>query len=1117
MFAVASLPVHGAASCGESVGQVVSVENTVQVKPNDLERWDSAETNQRLCEGDTIRVGENSRTAVRLINDAVLRLDENTTMRLLNVAGAKQEQSFLEVLSGTLKSFIRKPRTMSVSTPYVNGSIEGTEFLVQVTNDKSSFLVLEGRILAQNDHGNVQLQSGEMAVAGAGEAPQKQIVVRPRDAVQWALHYPAVLMWQDQGFPADAEWSDAVKRSLEYYVAGDITNAFASIADTAGAASDPRFLTYRATLLLAVGRVQDALEDVERSLSLAPGSSDALALQAVIAVSQNDKEKALAAATQAISNNAKSASALIALSYAQQAAFDLDSARTSVENAVQLEPENALAWARLAELRSSFGLLDEALEAATKATAIEPRLSRTQTVLGFAHLTQVKTTLAKDAFTAAISLDQSDPLPRLGLGLAQIAEGDLQAGRGQIDVAVSLDPNQSIIRSYLGKAYFEEKRGPLDEQQYRIAMDLDPNDPTPWFYEAIGLQTTNRPVEALKSLKKAIELNDNRAVYRSRLLLDADLAARSASLARVFSDLGFQQLALVEGWKSVNTDPSNFSSHRFLADSYAARPRHEIARVSELLQSQLLQPLSMTPIQPRLGESDLFLVSAGGAGGLSFNEFNPLFQRSGINMQASGLVGGNDTRSGEAVISGVMNNIAFSVGAFHFETDGFRPNADQEDDIFNAFVQIELSPDTSLQAEYRYRDNEIGDLQLRFFPEEFFPAQRTPLEIHSFRLGARHTISPSSVLLGSLIYSDAEFGAFDRQPLFAPGFITFIGLDEPQEAISGEVQYLFRSARFNLTAGGGYLERDSTSDFLARTVLPPPDDVLAFPTEDTDLRQGTVYGYLNLKPIDTVTMTLGLSAEFSNGDSDAEDGDNEVNPKFGLMWNPLPRTLLRAAAFKTTKRPVISNQTLEPTQVAGFNQFYDDFNFTTSWRYGVALDQTFSTELYGGVEVSRRDQDVPASDQFGASIISKWQDDLARAYLFWTPHRWWGLKAEVEFENLERDLELTDGLQESDTLRVPLGVTFRHPSGLGAAVTATYFDQDGTFESIVTGALRNGTDEFWVADANLSFRLPKRYGFVSIGVSNIFDEEFRYFDTDFNNPSIRPDRVVFGSVTFAFP
>ena len=40
-------------------------------------------------------------------------------------------------------------------------------------------------------------------------------------------------------------------------------------------------------------------------------------------------------------------------------------------------------------------------------------------------------------------------------------------------------------------------------------------------------------MEALH-LQHAIELNDNRAVYRSRLLLDADLAARSASLGRIY-------------------------------------------------------------------------------------------------------------------------------------------------------------------------------------------------------------------------------------------------------------------------------------------------------------------------------------------------------------------------------------------------------------------------------------------------------------------------------------------------------------------------------------------------------------------------------------------------------
>jgi Flp pilus assembly protein TadD len=97
----------------------------------------------------------------------------------------------------------------------------------------------------------------------------------------------------------------------------------------------------------------------------------------------------------------------------------------------------------------------------------------------------------------------------LGLGLAKIRESGLHEGSREIEIAASLDPNNALVRSYLGKAYFEEKRAGLDEREYQTAKQLDPNDPTPWFYDAIAKQTTNRPVEALRDLQTAIALNDN--------------------------------------------------------------------------------------------------------------------------------------------------------------------------------------------------------------------------------------------------------------------------------------------------------------------------------------------------------------------------------------------------------------------------------------------------------------------------------------------------------------------------------------------------------------------------------------------------------------------------------
>ena len=47
---------------------------------------------------------------------------------------------------------------------------------------------------------------------------------------------------------------------------------------------------------------------------------------------------------------------------------------------------------------------------------------------------------------------------------------------------------------------------------------------------------------------------------------------------------------------------------------------------------------------------------------------------------------------------------------------------------------------------------------------------------------------------------------------------------------------------------------------------------------------------------------------------------------------------LRAAAFRTFRRLLIVDQTLEPSQIAGFNQFTDEFNQTSSWVKGVGLD-----------------------------------------------------------------------------------------------------------------------------------------------------------------------------------
>jgi tetratricopeptide (TPR) repeat protein len=1022
---------------------------------------------------------ERSRADLLLANDTTLRLDQTT--EIVFARPAEEKEFWLDVLLGGAYFMSRTPHRFKVETPFLNAGVEGTEFFFRVDKDKAFLTLFEGRLTAANDLGKVTLAGGQSVLAEARKPPILQIVARPRDAVQWTLFYPSV------------------------------------VSARPGAPPDWRL---HAESLLSVGRVDEARAEIEEALRGDPGNVDALALQSIIAVAQNEKESALELAKKAVDADPKSAAARIALSYAQQADFDLEGALSSLREAVKVEPENALARARLSELLLSFGYLDEALDEAKKAAAQTPDISRTQTVLGYAYLAQIKTRDSRAAFEKAIELDQADPLPRLGLGLAMIRDGDVAGGRAEIEIAASLDPNNSLIRSYLAKAYYEEKRDKHASSQFTMAKEFDPNDPTPFFYDAIRKQTLNRPVEALQDMQKAISLNDNRTVYRSRMLLDEDLAARSASLGRIYSDLGFQQLALLEGWKSVNTDPANYSAHRFLADSYASLPRHEIARVSELLQSQLLQPININPVQPSLAQSNLFILEGAGPSSPSFNEFNPLFQRNRFALQGSGVVGSNDTRGEEIVHSAVWNRFSYSLGQFHFETDGIRENNDQDRDIYNMFGQANLSHRTSILAEVRFTEVENGDLTLNFFPDDVLPRLRQDREGWSTRLGFHHALSPGTDVIGAITYQSFDLTDDDSIP---PVFS--LDKDTDEENVGGEIQFLHRSERFSIIGGGGYFRTDQEiSETTIITPPPPPPPIPPIPPivtpthQSTDLDHTNMYIYAQGQFPKNATWTLGASADFFRGQTVDRD---QVNPKVGVTWTPVPSTTLRAAVFRVLKRSLINNQTLEPTQVAGFNQFFDDPNGTTSWRYGIAIDRKITANLFGGAEYARRDLEVPFARVTGPTretLKVDWEEQEARAYLFLTPHPWVSLSIEYMFERFDRDEEFVAFIERVETHRVPIGMGLFHPCGLFGRLKGTYYDQEGNFQRKVVpapGTFNEGSDDFWVVDASVGYRLPKRYGIFTVEAKNLFNESFKYQETDPVSPTLQPERTVFFKITLA--
>jgi tetratricopeptide (TPR) repeat protein len=1017
-------------------------------------------------------------------------------MRLVDISEEEKERSFLDIIKGAFHSFSRKPKQLSINSPYINGSIEGTEFVFRVTDEQSEITVFEGTVVASNDQGETSLTMGESVVALQGQAPSKRILINPRDEVNWGLYYPRILFSGDQSI-------------------------------------DPQIVEI--ATLLESGRVDQARQKLEPLLSTGE-SGLAYALSSVINIALNQTGQALQDGTKAVELFLSPAS-LIALSYAQQSTLDLESARSSMQQANRDNPGNALVLARLAELNLMLGNISHAVELAEEAVSINDEVSNAQIVLGFTALALFDHEKAGTAFEKAILLDSANPLSHLGLGLSKINSGDLVVGRKDIEAAVALDSNDAVVRTYLGKSYFEEKRAPLDADQYAIAKQLDPNDPTAYLFDALRKHSENRPIEAVQDLQASIERNDNRAVYRGGNALDQDRAARGASLARIYDTLGFSKQGSSEASNSLAVDPANDSAHRFLSDSYRKIRRHEIARVSELLQAQMLQDINLNPVQPSVSATNLNIGS--GAGDVGLNEFTGLFESNDIQPVISLMSGSNDTRATEAVISGVHDSLSFSLGGFDYKTDGWRDNNAQDQQLGNLFVQWAASPKLNLQAEISSRESTEGDLAFNFDPNDFDPTLTKEREQDTQRIGLRYSPSPEADLLVSHISSDRSerqtYADVDAvfNPLLPPPCdpvnLPFLcvelvpgdfDINREDDGTQSEIQYIHKFGQVNLVAGLSESEVES----VINTATSNPTSIVAGTTE-LELSHSKTYLYSTFTLKQNIELTLGASKdEYESGSTD----ESVTNPKLGVIWKPDDRQTIRVAAFEVMKPALVNNRTLEPTQIAGFNQLFDDINATKTSRNGLGYDIKISHGLALGIELSERDMEEPVITNLGAGPVTIFEDreeSYHRVYAHWTPTNSIAVSAEAIYDRYEAEsgiITQDDNLPELvKTNSLPVSIKYFSPSGWYAGITTTFVDQEVQRDPFSSQA--SGEDSFHIVDLSIGYRLAKRRGAISLGVYNATDEQFMYQDDSYrefrDEPSIGPyfpERMVQIQASFVY-
>ena len=1103
----------------EGVATLYSSQGTVETQRLGNQNWEVTKTGASFVTGDKIRTRSNSRAGLKFTGGKLARLRQNS---VLTIEGPKEKKKGrLSLLSGVLYLFSRKTENFpEVDTPQVSAAIRGTEFVVSTNETSTEITVLNGAVRMENSAGAVDLGAGEQGNATATSAPKKVLVLKPDNAVQWALNYPVHLDARDcPALTSDRDFAGKDKLAEGYRAAGvgDFPRA-ASIAENLDPKAHPCNAVYEAGVALLAGEADRAtplLATFGEPLSTRLQSTVA-AHKAIIALTQNNSEAATNFATVALRLAPDSATVALAAAAVYQSQFNLDAARDTLESAVEANPDNGVLRARLAELLLGFEELHRATELAEKAVEDSSDDPYALTVLGYSHLNRYETQEAKRYFERAIAKDQLSALPYLGLGLAQIREGDLEGGRARLEEAVHLEPNVSTYRSYLGKAFFEEEDEDLAQEEFQRAIDLDPNDPTPFLYRAFNNLSKNRVISALDDVEDSIARNNNRQVYRSSLLVDQDLGVRTTSLGEIFNQLGFSQVAELEAIKSINRDYGNFSAHRLLGDTLEGDIFADAVFTQGII-SDLLAPVSFNVFQDLSG----FQSNA------SAGDYSALFDRPAHRTGIEGGYATEDTAaSAKFFQTGKTGDLGYYLGYNGNYASGRKSNGD-----YFRFNRFDLA--TNYQLDY---DNRVIFSSAYTSTDNGSELSGTELDDIEFSLGTHHRFGPSFEAVTRFEYFnrsarglDTDVFRFGQQEVVLDGmsqFFTDVTLLADQatveevEAYRYQAQAIYDSEWFSFVYGvdvydaNGDVDESSTLTSDSTGFLSGLDKQLRSNAYfDVQSYTGYLYNTVHLSKwadvnfgVDYTSVELpayDVIPPFANGDR----SESDLSPMIGVSLYPHENSILRAVYVERLGSSNVDDiGSLRPVLAGGFVQDYGDLPGADSETYAVGFDHRWPKQVYTGVEfVSRKigresilgtdsivldfDNLTETDEVIFESAREGSQADYLNAYFYTLLSD--EFAATLDYRGAQ--IDFADGAIRSETDRVGVAARYFSTERWFAFLQGTYRNQE-----INDGA--SSSDSFWLFDVGLGYRIPKRHGVLSLTFVNVLDESFQYDDLGLEQP-----------------
>jgi tetratricopeptide (TPR) repeat protein len=454
------------AAC-QGVGKFISVQGEVKIRRAGAADWEAAEPDQPLHEGDAVLTGADSSCTILCTDESQIKLNEQTLLVIKSVApsprlrlGGIVPAAVREALSSSYKVlkgeiWLRNKRekfNFNLETPTVNGTIRGTELNVQVEADGSTRItLLEGSICLANEYGEICLVPGEEGSVQPGQAPTKQMLVQPADAVQWSLYYPGIFSFRDLPLSPQPGQTRAPTGPP----------AVAALIAQGETAYDQ-------------GRLGEARQAAEAVLGQQPEHSRALALLGWIAL-QNHEPEAAAGYFSRVRHADEMA--IIGLALSRYRLGEITGAYAAMQAAYRLPPNPTLV-AMTGFFAMLAGRVDEARSALEAEARRDPVAVLPRVFLAQIHLVQNRKDAARQEAEAALARHPGSPMVLLTRGLVHLAFFQPEKAASSLEKAVATDPRFVDAYVYLARIWLASDFLNRAERVINQALSLAPRDGT---------------------------------------------------------------------------------------------------------------------------------------------------------------------------------------------------------------------------------------------------------------------------------------------------------------------------------------------------------------------------------------------------------------------------------------------------------------------------------------------------------------------------------------------------------------------------------------------------------------------------------------------------------------